>query len=173
MNKTTRSLIVTGIGLFFLTSVGMVAASPSTTKSSPLYPLKMAIEAITLASASQEDKAVKQIEQIDERLVELEILKNKINDLEKNQKLEQAAKLQAAAETTKIETKKVVLEAKNNAEFISDQSKKDDVLEKLEATVNRLDDDENEDEIEEAEPEEEPEAEEEKEENEGRENDED
>ncbi|NCN51246.1 MAG: hypothetical protein AUJ41_02125 [Candidatus Pacebacteria bacterium CG1_02_43_31] len=145
MNKTMKSFLTIGVGIFFLTSVGMVAASSSTTQSSPLYPLKMAIEAVTLATASSEDKAQVQVEQVDQRLKELEILNTRLEELERNQKLEQAVKLKAVVEATKLEAQQTAAKARDNTKAISSQSERDSVLKKLDSSEEELDDeDENE-----------------------------
>jgi len=145
MKNQTRSIIIILSALLFLTATGMVAASPATTKASPLYPIKKAIEAASLAFAAPEDKAAIQVTQLEERITELDALKLQIAELEKNQSLEKAAKLQEAAAETQIIAKQLATQAKIDAEKISDLDERKDVLNSVNSSVNELDDeDENE-----------------------------
>ena len=145
MKNQTRSIIIILSALLFLTATGMVAASPATTKASPLYPIKKAIEAASLAFAAPEDKAAIQVTQLEERITELDALKLQIAELEKNQLLEKATKLQEAATSTEIAAKQLAAQAKLDAEKISDTVEKKGVLNQINASVNDLDDeDENE-----------------------------
>jgi hypothetical protein len=140
----------------------MVAASPATTKASPLYPIKKAIEAASLAFAAPEDRAAIQVTQLEERVTELNALKLQIADLEKAQALEKASRLQEAAIVTELAAKKLAASAKLDAEKISDLDEKKDVLNAVNSSVNELEgEDENEvedeEEIEADEPDETPE----------------
>lgn len=162
MKNQTRSIIIILSALLFLTATGMVAASPATTQASPLYPIKKAIEAASLALAAPEDKAALQVVQLQERVIELDALKLQIADLEKAQALAKAAKLQEAATATEIAAKQLATQAKIDAEKISDLDEKKNVLNSVNSSVNELDDeDENEvedtEEIEADEPDETPE----------------
>jgi len=140
MKNQTRSIIIILSALLFLTATGMVAASPATTKASPLYPIKKAIEAASLAFAAPEDKAAIQVTQLEERITELDALKLQIAELEKNQSLEKAAKLQEAVTATELAAKKLAIQAKLDAEKISDASEKKTVLNQVNTSVNDLDD---------------------------------
>ncbi|MDP1779942.1 MAG: DUF5667 domain-containing protein [Anaerolineales bacterium] len=158
MKSQTRSIIIILSALLFLTATGMVAASPATTQASPLYPIKKAIEAASLAFAAPEDKAALQATQLEERVTELDALKLQIAELEKNQLLEKATKLQEAATSTEIAAKQLAAQAKLDAEKISDTVEKKVVLNQINASVNDLDDeDEDTEEIEADEPDETPE----------------
>lgn len=150
MKSQTRSIIIILSALLFLTATGMVAASPATTQASPLYPIKKAIEAVSLVLAAPEDKAALQATQLEERVTELDALKLQIAELEKNQLLEKAAKLQGAATSTEIAAKLLAASAKLDAEKISDTGEKKGVLNQINASVNDLDD-EDENEVEDAE----------------------
>ncbi len=140
MKTQTRSIIIILSALLFLTATGMVAASPATTQASPLYPIKKAIEAASLALAAPQDKAALQATQLEERVTELDALKLQIADLEKNQLLEKAAKLQEAATATELAANKLATQAKLDAEKISDAGEKKAVLNQVNTSVNDLDD---------------------------------
>lgn len=165
MNNTTRSVIVTLVAIVFLMGTGMVAASPATTKASPLYPIKKAIEVATLAYAAPEDKAAIQASHLEKRVAEIEALKLQIAALEKAQEVEKAKRLQEASVATALVAKETVVQGKADARLITDEIKKKEVLEKINKSSKRIDDeDEDEDEeIEAPEPKETPEPEEEKE----------
>jgi len=158
MNKITKSTITILLGLVFLTTTGMVAASPATTSASPLYPFKKAIEAMTLALAAPENKAAVQATILEKRVAEMDALKLKIEALEKAQKLDQAQQLQTAATATELVAKQIATQAKANAELITNKTKKTEVLNRVNSSEQQIDDhDDDQEEIEEAEPEETPE----------------
>lgn len=139
MKSQTRSIIIILSALLFLTATGMVSASPATTKASPLYPIKKAIEAASLALAAPEDKAAIQATQLQERITELDALKLQITELEKTQSLEKLAKMKDAATTTEIAAKQLATQAKLDAEKISNVAEKKDVIDKVNNSVNDLD----------------------------------
>ncbi len=163
MTNMTRSVVVALVSLVFLTGTGMVAASPATTKASPFYPIKKAIEAATLAYAAPEDKAAVQAALLEKRVAELEALKLQIAALQKAQELEKLQRLQEAANATEIAAKQTVVQAKDDAKLITDEAKKEEVLDKIDTSSQRLDDEdedgEGEEEIEAPEPKETPELE--------------
>lgn len=164
MNKLTKSIIGVIFGLIFLIGTGIVAASPSTTQDNPLYPFKVALEKVKLATTSTEDKAVVQVELLNNRADELELLKTKIAQLEQNQQSEKAAEAKKAALETELAAKKTAAQAKADAQLITDKTKKSAILNNLKSSEARLDDEEDEDEeIEAQEPEEAPEPTEEEE----------
>lgn len=167
MTNATRSVIITLVALVFLTGTGMVAASPATTKTSPLYPIKKAIEAATLAYAAPEDKAAIQASLLEKRVAEIEALKLQIAAFEKAQELEKVKRLQEAADATALIAKQNVVQGKADAQLITDEVKKKEVLDKIDTSSQRLDDEdeggEGEEKKESSEPKETPELKEEKE----------
>lgn len=139
MSSKTRSIIITLCALVFLTGTGMVAASPATTKASPLYPIKKAIEAASLAFAAPADKAVVQATQLEERITELNTLKLQIANLEKAQQLDQAARLQEAAAATKVAAQQIAAQTKVDAQLMTNENKKVEVLHKVDISSQELD----------------------------------
>jgi len=175
MNKTVRSIVLTLSALIFLAGTGIVAASPATTSLSPLYPIKKAIEAATLALAAPEDKATIQATLLEKRISEIEALKLQIVELEKTQQLEKLQKLQEASDATKITAKEVVVQANIDAQNIADESEKKKVLDKIATSSKQIDDEDEigeEEDVEAPEPEETPEPKEQKESSENKESDE-
>ncbi|EKD52696.1 MAG: hypothetical protein ACD_61C00271G0003 [uncultured bacterium] len=140
MNKTVRSIVITLLSLTFLTGTGVVAASPATTNLSPLYPIKKAIEAATLAFAAPENKAAVQATLLENRITEIEALKLQIAELEKTQQLEKLKKTQEASDATKVTAKEIVVQANANAQNIADESEKKQVLDKITTSSQKIDD---------------------------------